>query len=247
MRLLIAWLTGLLLMLASPAFPQTVRLDCADCLSYVPPLCEPIVASDVHIAEETAGFTIDIRYPVLCSRGATRTLRDHVTRTLADFKQDFPEHDLSEFRHKHEMIMEYAVWPTAGNRLTSVKLHTMVYTGGAHPNNWPETWVFDMAEGHAIDLDDIFRNRRDGLIAVAPMVREVLTRSLERMYLPDMLEPGTEPTAQNYRNFIVTDEGITFFFPPYQVAPYAAGQQVVTIPWPDIETLVRPSFMQLLR
>jgi len=210
-------------------------------------VCAPAVLSSVSIIEETAGYSIDIIYPVLCAPEATRIIRDHVTRSLSDFKMQFPEHDLTDYRHKHQMMTDAAVWTAAEGRLASVKLQVMVFTGGAHPNNWPETWVFDMTDGHALDLGDIFINERDALIAIAPMVRKVLIDALGEMYLSDMLDSGTTPTSTNYEDFILDDVGVVFFFAPYQVAPYAAGQQVVTIPYEQLAELLTPEISAIVQ
>ena len=123
----------------------------------------------------------------------------------------------------------------------------MIYTGGAHPNNWPVTWIFDMADGHVLDLDDIFISKRDALIELALIVREVLTESLGDMYLLDMLEDGTIPAARNFNDFVLNDEGVVFFFAPYQVAPYAAGQQVVTVPYDWLDELLKPEIKTILK
>ncbi len=203
-------------------------------------VCAPAVLSAITIAEETAGYSIDITYPVLCSPNANRIIRDHVTRSLSVFKMEFPEHDLTEYRHKHQMMTDAAVWTAAQGLLASVKLQVMIFTGGAHPNNWPETWVFDMTDGHVLELSDIFTNERDALIAIEPMVREVLMASLGEMYNSDMLDSGTTPTSANYEAFILNDEGIAFFFAPYQAAPYAAGQQIVTIPYERLAEFLTP-------
>ncbi len=213
--------------LAMPVFAQTV--------------CAPAVLSSIEIKEETAGYSIELEYPVLCSPAASRVVRDYVTRSLGDFKADFPEHDLREYPHKHQMITQYSMWRAGSGRYASVKLQVMVYTGGAHPNHWPVTWVFDMTDGHVVTLSDVFTDEVAALATITPMVREVLQQSLGEMAVPSMLEPGTTPQAENYADFILNTEGIAFFFAPYQVAPYAAGQQVVTIPWERVADLLTPA------
>jgi hypothetical protein len=208
--------------------------------------CSPAMMSSIRIAEETAGYDIDIEYPVLCSPEATQAIRDHVTRSLSDFKMEFPEHDLSDYPHKHQMITEYAIWLAGHGRLASVKLQEMVYTGGAHPNNWPVTWVFDLTDGHMLTLSDIFVDRQDALIKIAEMVRDMLGKTLGDMHVESMLQDGSTPTTTNYADFILNDEGVAFFFAPYQVAPYASGQQVVTIPYERLDKHLTPEIKTIL-
>jgi len=236
MRIGTALLIGFLLIICAPL---TVAASST--------ICAPPVLTNIQISEETAGYNIDIQYPVLCAPAASKTIRDYVTRSLSEFKMDFPEHDLTDYRHKHQMMTEYDAWTTEGGRLISVKIQEMVYTGGAHPNNWPVTWVFDMTDGHVLTLDDIFISKRDALIEVAEIVLSVLIESLGEMYVSDMLDSGTIPVEKNYEDFILNKEGVVFFFAPYQVAPYASGQQIVTIPYDRLDKLLTPEIKAILQ
>jgi len=199
------------------------------------PLCAPPVLTSVSIQENTPGFKVDAEYPVLCQSEASKTIRDYVAASILDFKMTDPEHDRSVFPHQYEMMTRYAVWPTPGGRYVSVKLNVMFYTGGAHPNHWPMTWVFDMTDGSPLTLGKLFPNRVAALDKISGICREVLTKSLGNMYLPEMLNYGIEPVGKNFDKFILTSEGVAFYFAPYQVAPYAAGEQVVTIPYDHLE------------
>ncbi|QJB55069.1 DUF3298 and DUF4163 domain-containing protein [Pseudodesulfovibrio sp. zrk46] len=207
--------------------------------------CAPPVLGATQIKEKTAGYSIDVKYPTMCSATATRIIRDRITGDLAAFKMEFPEHDLSEYPRTHEMMTDFNVWSAAGGRIASVQMQVMVYTGGAHPNNWPLTWVFDLANGETLGLSDIFANHEAALDAIAPMVRDVLRASMTDMFVEDMMLGGTEPTEKNYEDCILTNEGVVFFFAPYQVGPYAAGQQVVTIPWDRIVLLLTPELRKM--
>lgn len=207
-------------------------------------VCAPIVLSSINIREETAGYVIGMEYPVLCQPEARHIIRDEMTKTLGEFKADFPEHDLTAYPRKHEMLSEYEVWKAGHGRYASVKIQVMVYTGGAHPIHWPMTWVFDMTDGRVLGLEDIFNDVGAALGRIAPMVRDVLKAKLGEMAFPDMLDPGTAPTEENYRFFIITEEGVAFFFSHYQVAPYVAGQQVVTIPWEQLDGVLTPTMLK---
>jgi hypothetical protein len=47
---------------------------------------------------------------------------------------------------------------------------------------------------------------------------------------PSWIEEGAGPNGDNFARWALVEEGLILFFDPYQVAPYAAGPQVVTIP-----------------
>ena len=209
--------------------------------------CDPLVLTSAAIREETAGFVIDAEYPVLCRAEANPVIRDFISNTVFDLKKLEPDHDLSSFPHKYELTVRYAVWPSPGGRYASVKLDVAVYSGGAHANHWPMTWVFDLTDGRSLTLADLFADPEAALSELAAVCREVLPEALGQMHVPDMLEAGTEPMEGNYDRFILTGEGVAVFFPPYQVAPFAAGEQVVTIPFEYLEALLRPDFREAIQ
>lgn len=55
------------------------------------------------------------------------------------------------------------------------------------------------------------------------------------------LASGTEPTADNYATWAITPGGLEITFGQYQVAPYAAGMPVVTIPVAHLAGLMDPN------
>jgi len=206
--------------------------------------CSPIVLSAAAIHEETLGFDVDLEYPVMCAPNANRIIRDWVQFRLFDFKKFDPGHDLTDFPHKYEMQMRYEVWPSHEERYASVKISVAVYTGGAHYNHWAQTWLFDLKEDRPLSLDELFIDLEAGLERVSRLVRIPLRQSLGNMYVEEMVEQGLEPLERNFRTFIFTDEGVAFFFIPYQVAPFAAGEQVVTIPYSSLDGILSPEIAQ---
>jgi len=52
-----------------------------------------------------------------------------------------------------------------------------------------------------------------------------------------MLESGTRPTLQNFKNFAFGDDGLILFFENYQVAPYFYGSFQVKIPYSKLDFL----------
>lgn len=59
--------------------------------------------------------------------------------------------------------------------------------------------------------------------------------------LTQWLATGTEPTADNYAAWAITPGGLEITFGQYQVAPYATGMPVVTIPVTHLAGLIDPS------
>ena len=53
-------------------------------------------------------------------------------------------------------------------------------------------------------------------------------------------QQGAEPTPDNYRNWNITSDGLLINFDEYQVAPYAAGPQTVTVPYSALSAFINP-------
>src|SRR5690606_2466481 len=43
----------------------------------------------------------------------------------------------------------------------------------------------------------------------------------------------------NFRNFVIKDKGITFYFDKYAIAPGAAGITQLTLPWNDLRPYLK--------
>jgi hypothetical protein len=50
---------------------------------------------------------------------------------------------------------------------------------------------------------------------------------------------GATPTEENYRSWNVASDGILITFDPYQIAPYAVGQQSVMVPYTVLKDVIQ--------
>lgn len=207
--------------------------------------CAPAELSAITIHEVTDHFEIDVAYPVLCSAPATAFIRDFVATFMGEFKADPPEPGMHDSPIRYVCDVGYGTSVPPGGRLLSVVFNFYMYTGGAHGNNWPTTWVFDLAQGRALHQREIFRP--GAYAAIRDMVREELIENLGEMYFEDMLESGLTPAPHHYARFLLTDKGIRFLFATYQVAPYVAGQQEATVGWAALAPWLTDSFRELLQ
>lgn len=93
-------------------------------------------------------------------------------------------------------------------------------------------------------VNDIFVARYDYLSIISEYCRENLTKQInDRGFEPDTqwLENGTDPShMDNFTNFLVTPSELIIKFLAYQVAPYAAGDFAVNIPYEEFEGNLNP-------
>jgi hypothetical protein len=140
-------------------------------------------------------------------------------------------------------------------------------TGGAHPAPIDAAIVYDTHAQRTVPLEDLFANADAARKALADFARAALTEKMMaqapgsgegspqairdwKASAKQMVEQGTQPTSQNFANYIVRagaqpDEpspGLTLIFPPYQVAAYVYGTQTVDVPARVFAAYLRPAY-----
>ena len=121
----------------------------------------------------------------------------------------------------------------ASPELLSLLFDVGTYTGGAHPNSYALVLNYNLKAGTELTLDSLFA--AGYLEALAQYCQKDLA-SRDRLEFPE----GAEPTAENYRNWSITAEGILITFDAYQVGPYAMGPQSVVVPYAELSSLLLP-------
>lgn len=121
-------------------------------------------------------------------------------------------------------------------QIASVRLEFSPYAAGAaHPNHYSRSINFDMTTGKEMTLADVFK---PGANAIRVMSKYATANLKARDLL--MFPEGALPTPENYRVWNLSSKGIVMTFDHYQVMPYAAGMQEVTLPYRAIKTVLRP-------
>jgi len=124
--------------------------------------------------------------------------------------------------------------------LASIRLHVSRYSAGAaHPGAVLVTFNYDLRTGKRLALADLFTAGSPYLAKLSETSRQQL--AAEPYALDDFIRPGTEPTAENFAGWTLTDEELVITFAEYQVAPYAAGMPKVSIPFASLRTLLDPT------
>ncbi|MBE2183570.1 MAG: DUF3298 and DUF4163 domain-containing protein [Anaerolineae bacterium] len=190
----------------------------------------------------TMGLTIEIDYPL------DMVENEIVASTLDPFieetRQEFVTQATSSFE---PMPGPYGLYGTYETTQYSEDIVSLVYTiyqftGGAHGNSYFWTYTFDLVNGNVISFDDVFLPGSDPLAVIAPIAAAQITETLGDAADAQWIAEGTGENPVNYQNFSLSADGITFYFPPYQVAFYAAGAQTVTIPFTDLAGVLAPEF-----
>lgn len=137
---------------------------------------------------------------------------------LQEMKKEFP--DMPD--HVLEMDLEGTLH--GNGRLTGILWKAYQYTGGAHGSLIVFSRNYTSPDGRPVALKELFKKPEKALGLMSELSRKkLLAQDLPR----DMVEPGTTPDEENFSAFLPEKDGLTLYFNPYQVGPWAAG--VITV------------------
>jgi hypothetical protein len=217
------------------------------------PRATPVVTGDTLSGVVAAtGATYQVRYPQVgglaepAAGAAINTLlRDRADAAVRDFVSGIGKDPQAGPDQPSTLQLDFSVAYSSPDVL-SLRVNSYAYpSGAAHGGDVLTTFTFDLASGRQLALADLFRSGSSYMNALATEARAQL-RVTQADWMTDSsmtkwLATGTEPTADNYAAWAVTPGGLEITFGQYQVAPYAAGMPVVTIPVTHLAGLIEPS------
>ena len=117
-----------------------------------------------------------------------------------------------------------------------------VYTGGAHGSNFRQFINYNLQTGEQIDEEQLFaENYQEPLTQL--LLQYMVEQNDEIALIQDLQEAGYNVDAIHPNdNFYLAEEGITYVFNPYDIAPYALGETEILIPWSALQNILKPEF-----
>lgn len=195
---------------------------------------KPFTAEKTTHHEETKLYTIDVTYPQTSDDALNQQITNFVNGQVAEVK--------SIAQQSAQFIQEIAPYQltindneTSFNSLHSFILTVYTYTGGAHGNTTYQTYLFDTSTEKILTLSDLFTSD-----AYLSRLSDLTAKKLHAQEAADFawFDDGLAPRLENFSNFSVDEQGITFYFPPYQVAAYAYGPQKTLIGFDELKGIL---------
>jgi hypothetical protein len=118
--------------------------------------------------------------------------------------------------------------------LLSYTVHSDQYTGGAHGGNSFRNSVIDLKNGEKVREEDLFTEES------LPLINQIILKKLEmknKVQSPEELEQiGYFDVSEvgQYKNFYLTEKGITYTFNAYEIGSYDLGTIEVELTFKDI-------------
>jgi len=121
------------------------------------------------------------------------------------------------------------------------QLDHYAFTGGAHPNSFKSLHIFDGQTGKEKEMKKFVSDS----LALLKKVESTF-RKVEKLASDINLEEEGYFLKNNHfflpANYVFTREGVFFYYNPYEIAPYVKGAIQFTIPYAELEGMVRKDF-----
>ncbi|ARG96887.1 RsiV family protein [Legionella micdadei] len=194
----------------------------------------------VTIKKETPEMDLQIKYP----QGFAEKSIDAAVLNLVTVLQkgDTPSSDAKlpdDTPGKSSLYIDYKTVFHHAHAVSLLFSISAYSRGAAHPANSVRTLNF--LNGQEIAMEQLFKPKSNFLSKIAEISRATLTK--KKISDNDWIKKGTEPTSENYRNWLFNQQGITIVFDTYQVAAYVYGPQKVEISKAELNGLLRPEIV----
>ena len=210
-----------------------------------------VVSKQIKESNKKLVYDIAVQYPQLSGGNNpnfekfNQAVRATATKEVADFKKEMVPDPDEEPRPENSMgsylNMSYTV-SLAQDDLVSVSFDVgSYYQGAAHPNSYSQSINYDLKNGKALKLADLFKPGVKYLQSLsAYCIGDLKKQSKEKGLDDSTISEGASPAVKNYRSWTIAKKGLGINFDAYQVGPYAAGPQFVLVPYSALKDLVNP-------
>ncbi len=214
-----------------------------------------VVAKSIKENNKKLVYEISVQYPQLTGGSNpnlekfNQAVRGSMLKKVAAFKKEMAPQPAEEPKPENSMGSDLNVSykiELAQDDLVSVTFSvSSYYQGAAHPNSFSEVINYDLKNGKALKLSDVFKPGAKYLQAlstycVADLKKQSKAKGADGALDDTSINTGAAPTANNYHSWSITKQGLGINFDSYQVGPYAAGPQFVKVPYSAIKDLINP-------
>lgn len=201
-----------------------------------------VLDSEVHTIEETDTYTLKIDYPIFHIKEVDNKVKEYVDKRKKEFIDVVDKIDY-ELTAKYDFLLN--VTSSEYNDIINIHMNTLSYTGGAHYMRDDESIHYNKKTKQFMNLSDFFIdteafNKIDDL--AYHYIMKLNLKSEKYNFSEIWVRRGIIPNALNYSHFTFKKEGLEILFPPYQIASWADGEIKITIPYSDLNELLKDEY-----
>ena len=198
-------------------------------------------------------YDINIDLPIVKNLDGSEKVNEFIEEKVNNIVQEFKD-NINDWDAPSDLSdMSSGLWINFETHLLNsdyISFRLVIseyYLGAAHPNNYSFSLNYNLKNSSEIKLNDIFNvNQKEYLSRISDLALIDLANQSENLEMsldPGMLESGTDAKLENFDNFNLTEDGIAFNFDQYQLAPYAAGEFHVIMPYQKLNDIMLNEFI----
>ena len=193
---------------------------------------------ELHILESTDNYDLKIDYPNIENKKIKNKIDEYVTKQKEDFLNNVKDvEDLEQPKYDFNLSVNVNDYKD----ITHVYMLTYAYTGGAHYTRDDTSLYYDNKTKEFVDLKYFFKDE-ESFKKLSSIAYYYVLKLEDKTFDELWVKRGTDPTIDNYRHFNFKDEGLEILFPPYQIASWADGEIKITIPYEEINDLLKEEY-----
>ena len=126
------------------------------------------------------------------------------------------------------------------NSFEMFKIDAYIFTGGAHGMPYSEYLIFDMNTKKQVRLEDMLvAGKKSRFKALAYDEYKTWVKTVDK----DVVNYEKSWPFTLSENITLTDKGVDIQYQHYDIAPYAYGMPVLSIPYSKLRGIIKPNFL----
>ena len=184
--------------------------------------------SKINTIDDEHKNKINIYFPITNYILLDKEINNIIDTYIKEFKDAINEYKIQENLY-YTLYINYDEY-TYKNYISFV-FNIEMFTGGAHPNHFITTINYDTLNNKFINIDSLIDLNKNILNSLSKESRNILSsdKKFQINYNKDMMYEGTLPNKENFKNFVLTENGLKILFNYYQIAPYYYGETIINI------------------
>ncbi len=193
---------------------------------------------ELHILESTDNYDLKIDYPDVENKEIKKKIDEYVKKQKDDFLNNVKVvEDIEQPKYDFNLSVNVNDYKD----ITHVYMLTFAYTGGSHYTRDDTSLYYDNKTKEFVDLKYFFKDE-ESFKKLSSIAYYYVLKLEDKIFDELWVKRGTDPTIDNYRHFNFKDEGLEILFPPYQIASWTDGEIKITIPYEEINDLLKEEY-----
>jgi peptidoglycan/xylan/chitin deacetylase (PgdA/CDA1 family) len=198
---------------------------------------ETLAGIDIESIVELNNTQIAVHYPRTANDEINKVLFSFATTTVDNFKSNVRHYPFS----RDELNMSFKTYRFSQDIVSFAFDQYSIHDWQANGDDSLTTMTFNLQTGQQYQLSDIFAGQY--LDELSRQVFNQLKDKAEFSGEPQQaLRDGLAATADNFRNFVLDTDKITFLFNPYQLGARDIPDQQASIALSDLKNYLKEPF-----